>query len=90
MEYKRMSNNTLLSMFVFIEGNGTSGGILSFKQYALSYQTTTNHTNIYAIANSKINFSFYQTDGSFKLFNFDVSSSWCWSLTYITLKTKIN
>jgi hypothetical protein len=70
------------SHFTFIEGDGTQGGILSFKQYALSYQTTTNHTNIYAIANSKINFSFYQTDGSFKLFNFDVSSLGTTNRTY--------
>jgi len=62
------------SHFTFIEGDGTQGGILSFKQYAASYQTTTNHTNIYAISNSKINFSFYQIGGAFKIFNFDVSS----------------
>ena len=62
------------SQFAFIQGNGTMGGVLGFTQYATSYTTTTNNTNIYALGNNKINFSFYQIGGAFKIFNFDVSS----------------
>ena len=69
-----LGNNTLLSMFVFIEGNGTQGGILSFKQYGTSYTSTTDHTNIYATDTDKLNFNFYQSGGSGKSFTFNVSS----------------
>jgi hypothetical protein len=67
-----LGNNTLLSKFVFIEGDGTQGGILSFKQYATSWTSTTNHTNIYATDTDKLNFNFYQVGGG-KSFTFNVS-----------------
>ena len=62
------------SQFAFIQGDGTMGGVLGFTQYATSYTSTSNNTNIYALGNNKINFSFYQIGGAFKIFNFDVSS----------------
>jgi hypothetical protein len=69
-----LGNNDVETRFVMIEGDGTQGGILSFKQYASSWQSTTNHTNIYATGTNKLNFSFFQTGGGGKFFNFDVSS----------------
>jgi hypothetical protein len=68
-----LGNNTLLSMFVFIEGNGTSGGILSFKQYGTSVQSTTNHTNIFATDTDKLSFNFHEVGGG-RQFTFNVSS----------------
>ena len=62
------------SQFAFIQGDGTMGGVLGFTQYATSYTSTSNCTDIYALGNNKINFSFYQIGGAFKIFNFDVSS----------------
>jgi hypothetical protein len=67
-----LGSNDVESRFVMIEGDGTKGGILSFKQYATSWTSTTNHTNIYATDTDKLNFNFYQVGGG-KSFTFNVS-----------------
>jgi hypothetical protein len=77
-----LGNNDVESRFVMIEGDGTLGGILSFKQYSSSWQSTTDHTNIYATGSNKLNFSFFQTGGGGKFFNFDVSSLGSTARTY--------
>jgi hypothetical protein len=77
-----LGSNDVESRFVMIEGDGTLGGILSFKQYASSWQSTTDHTNIYATGSNKLNFSFFQTGGGGKFFNFDVSSLGSTGRTY--------
>jgi len=69
-----LGTNDVSSKFVFVEGDGTQGGILSIRQYAASYSVTTDHTNIYAIGNTKLNWSFFQVGGNNKIVSFDVSS----------------
>ena len=63
----------ITSKFVFVNGDGTYGGVLAFKQYASSFGSTTGHTTIYAQGYDKVFFSFHQASGGGKVFNFDTS-----------------
>ena len=65
---------TLLSKYVYVGGNGTNSGFLSFSQYATPDLSGTNATSIYTTSNNKVNFRFWQSGVSYKTFNFDVTS----------------
>ena len=65
---------TLLSKYVYVGGNGTNSGFLSFSQYATPDLSGTNSTSIYTTSNNKVNFRFWQSGVSYKTFNFDVTS----------------
>jgi hypothetical protein len=65
---------TLLSKYVYVVGDGTNSGFLSFSQYATPDLSGTNATSIYTTSNNKVNFRFWQSGVSYKNFNFDVTS----------------
>jgi hypothetical protein len=65
---------TLLSKYIYVGGNGTNSGFLSFSQYATPDLSGTNATSIYTTSNNKVNFRFWQSGVSYKTFNFDVTS----------------
>jgi hypothetical protein len=69
-----LGTNQIFSGFAFINGNGSIGGVLGFKQYATSFQATGGYTNLWATGSDKLNFTFAQSSGSGKDFNFDVTS----------------
>ena len=69
-----LGTNQIFSGFAFINGNGSVGGVLGFKQYATSFQATGGYTNLWATGSDKLNFTFAQPSGSGKDFNFDVTN----------------